>query len=324
VRNAVALQESDESFLFVADLHANTEAHDPAVLAEHTLRTAALYLACGVDPDCSALFVQSHVPAHAQFARLLGALASAGALRRMIQFKEKAVRQGQEGSLALLDYPVLMAADILLYDADRVPVGDDQLEHLSLTRELAGRCNRQYGAVLRVPEPFVLAPAARVMSLTDGTRKMSKSDPADASRINLLDTPDQVRTKLRRAKTDSTLGLEFDNPTRPEAHNLLTLYHLLSGQTREQAAAECAGMGYGTFKALLAEAVNAALDPIRRRYAALRADPAELLATLDRGRRRAAEVAERTLARVSAAMGFLPVSDCAHGGPTRVVAGARH
>jgi tryptophanyl-tRNA synthetase len=322
IRNAVALQDSHEAILFIADLHAITDGHAPAELSEHTLATAALYLACGVDPLRATLFVQSQVPAHAQMARLLGPLATVGMLRRMIQFKEHAERQGHESSLALLDYPVLMAADILLYDADLVPVGADQMEHLQLARELAARCNRRFGSeaapVLKVPQPYVVAAAARVMSLADGMRKMSKSDPSDAGRINLLDTPDQVRAKIRRAKTDSALGLEFDNPTRPEAHNLLTLYLLLSGRPRGEVAAEAAGMGYGAFKAVLTEAVNATLAPIRQRYAELRDDPGELMAVLDRGRQRAAEVAGGTLARVAAAMGFVP--PVGHRGPE----GVRH
>jgi tryptophanyl-tRNA synthetase len=309
VRNAVALQDSHEAFLFIADLHAITDLHDPTQLSESTLATAALYLACGVDPARATLFVQSHVPAHAQLARLLGSLATVGMLRSMIQFREQAERQGHDGTLALFDYPVLMAADILLYDADLVPVGADQTEHLELTRDLAGRCNRRFGSaaapVLRVPRPYVVAPTARVMSLVDGTRKMSKSDPNDGSRINLLDTPDQVRAKIRRARTDSVYGLEFDNPARPEVHNLLTLYHVLSGRSRAEVAAEVARMGHAQFKAVLTDVVNAALDPIRHRYAELRDHPEELRALLDRGRQRAGEVGDRTLSRVAGAMGFV-------------------
>jgi tryptophanyl-tRNA synthetase len=309
IRNAVALQDSHEAFLFIADLHAMTEEHDPAELTEHTLTVAALYLACGVDRQRTALFVQSHVPAHAQFARLLGSLVSVGTLRRMIQFKDKLGKQGQEGNLTLLDYPVLMAGDILLYDADLVPVGADQGEHLQLTRTLAERCNRRYGRpdapLLKLPDPYIMAAGARVMSLDDATQKMSKSAPTDASRINLLDSPDQVIAKVRRAKSDAIYGLEFDNPARPEAHNLLTLYQLLSRRTREEAAAEAAGMGFGKFKPLLAEAVNAVLEPIRRRYGEHRNDQGELLAILARGRERAATVADQTLARVAAAMGFV-------------------
>jgi tryptophanyl-tRNA synthetase len=250
--------------------------------------------------------VQSHVPAHAQLARLLGSVATVGMLRRMIQFKEKSVKQGQDASLGLLDYPVLMAADILLYDADLVPVGADQKQHLELTRELAERFNRSYGeALLRLPEPLVVAETAKVMSLTDGSKKMSKSEIDDASRINLMDSADVIRTKVKRAKTDSIRGLEFDNPTRTEAHNLLALYQVLSGKSRHEVQTECATMGYGIFKPLLAEAIINELSPIQERYRALISDETRLKKILARGAEKASTVAAATLARVAAAMGLL-------------------
>ncbi len=256
------------------------------------------------------MFVQSHVAAHSQLQRLLSAVVPVGTLKRMVQFKEKSVRQGQDVCLGLLDYPVLMAADILLYNADVVPVGADQRQHLELTAEIAARFNRQYAPdahnpVLKMPTPLVMAETAKVMSLTDGTRKMSKSDPNDGSRINLLDEPDAVRLKLKRAKTDAVRGLEFDNQARPVAHNLLTLYQVLSGKTREAALAECIGMGYGQFKPLLAETIINALDPIRARYRELMSDKAMLMALLKQGAARAAEVAGETLAKAASAMGFL-------------------
>lgn len=227
-------------------------------------------------------------------------------LNRMIQFKEKSGRQGLDVCLGLLDYPVLMAADILLYDADVVPVGADQQQHLQLTADLADRFNRSYGAnLLKMPKPLVVAETAKIMSITDGTRKMSKSDPNPGSRINLLDGPDAVRAKIKRAKTDAVRGLEFDNPERPEAHNLLTLFQVLSGKSREEALQECGGMGYGQFKPLLADTIIAALEPIQRRYQALMSDRAKLLSILDSGRRRASAVAEATLQRAALAMGFI-------------------
>jgi tryptophanyl-tRNA synthetase len=236
-------------------------------------------------------------------------------LERMIQFKEKAIKQGDQVSVGLLDYPVLMAADILLYDADRVPVGEDQKQHLELARDIAQqRINARFGrrgadgepeAILKVPEPLILREGARVMSLTDGSSKMSKSDPNEGSRINLLDPPELITRKIKRAKTDPTLGLEFGNPERPEADNLLGLYAILSGVGREAAARDCAQMGWGQFKPLLAEAAVEALRPLQQRYFELRADPAALLQVLDQGRRRATEVADATLARVRQALGFL-------------------
>ncbi|MEB3235878.1 MAG: tryptophan--tRNA ligase [Cyanobacteriota bacterium] len=315
IRNWVDLQDSHDTFFCVVDLHAITVPHDPARLAEDTLSTAALYLACGIDPQRSTVFVQSHVSAHSELAWLLNCVTPLNWLERMIQFKEKAIKQGDNVSLGLLDYPVLMAADILLYDADLVPVGEDQKQHLELARDIAQqRINARFAPrdaqgepipLLRVPEPLILKQGARVMSLTDGSSKMSKSDPNEGSRINLLDPPELVSKKIKRAKTDPVIGLEFGNPDRPEADNLLGLYALLAGRTPEQAAAECAQMGWGQFKPLLAEAAVEALRPVQQRYSELRADPAALMQVLDQGRRQADAVASTTLARVRQALGFL-------------------
>ncbi len=291
--------------MFVADLHTLTEADSAKRLAEHTLSTAALYIACGIDTTKTTLFIQSKVAAHSQLARLLGGITTVGMLRRMIQFREKSRDDGDNVCLTLLDYPVLMAADILLYNADVVPVGDDQRQHLELTRELAKRFNNSYGGdIFRVPEPLVVADVARLMSLTDATKKMSKSDPNDSSRINLLDPPDLIVRKIKRAKTDAKLGLEFDNAERPEAHNLLTLYQVASGRTRDDVAAACAGMAYGQFKGLLADALVAMLSPIQKRYAEFYSDKKQLLLLLKDGAERANREAGKTLARVEAAMGF--------------------
>lgn len=291
-------------------MHAVTEDYDPKTLGQHVLSTAALYLACGLDPQKSTLFVQSHVAAHSQLARLLGSITSVGQLKRMIQFREKA-KEGEDANLTLLDYPVLMAADILLYDADLVPVGLDQKQHLELTRDIATRFNRLFGKgkdVLVLPAPYLVTETAKVMSLTDGTKKMSKSDTSDASRINLMDPPEVIRKKIKSAKTDSQRGLEFDNPARPEVHNLLTIYASLSGRsgkTREEVVAECADMGYGTFKPLLAETIVNYLAPIQARYKELMEEPERVLQVIRDGRERAREVADKTLSRASSAMGFV-------------------
>jgi len=316
IRNWVDLQRDHDTFFCVVDLHAITVPHDPALLAEHTLTTAALYLACGIDPDRSTVFVQSHVSAHSELCWLLNCVTPLNWLERMIQFKEKALKQGDNVSAGLLDYPVLMAADILLYDADRVPVGEDQKQHLELARDIAQqRINARFAPkdgegepipILKVPEPLILREGARVMSLTDGRNKMSKSDPNEASRITLLDPPELIQKKIKRAKTDPVMGLEFANPDRPEADNLLSLYALTSGKSREEAARECAEMGWGAFKPLLTEAVVEALRPIQECYGTWRADPGRLHGVLEDGRQRAAAVAEDTLARVRHAMGFLP------------------
>ena len=241
IRNWVDLQETHDTFVCVVDLHAITVPHDPSRLAEDTRSTAALYLACGMDPKRCAVFVQSQVAAHSELCWLLNCVTPLNWLERMIQFKEKAVKQGDNVSLGLLDYPVLMAADILLYDADLVPVGEDQKQHLELARDIAQqRINSRFGGkdtpVLKVPNPMILKEGARVMSLTDGRSKMSKSDPNEGSRITLLDPPELITKKIKRAKTDPERGLEFGNPDRPETDNLLGLYAILSGKEREQAA----------------------------------------------------------------------------------------
>ena len=315
IRNWVGLQASHDTFFCVVDLHAITVPHDPQRLAEDTLSTAALYLACGIDPDTATVFVQSQISAHSELCWLLNCVTPLNWLERMIQFKEKAIKQGDNVSVGLLDYPVLMAADILLYDADLVPVGEDQKQHLELARDIAQqRINARFAprdakgeplALLKVPEPMILREGARVMSLTDGSSKMSKSDPNEGSRINLLDPPETIVKKIKRAKTDPILGLEFGNPERPEADNLLGLYALLSGRGREVVAAECAQMGWGGFKPLLAEATVEALRPVQQKYQELRADPATLLAVLAQGRQRASAVADQSLARVRQALGFL-------------------
>ena len=316
IRNWVDLQHNHDTFFCVVDLHAITVPHDPALLAEQTLSTAALYLACGIDPSLSTVFVQSHVSAHSELCWLLNCVTPLNWLERMIQFREKALKQGDNVSAGLLDYPVLMAADILLYDADRVPVGEDQKQHLELARDIAQqRINARFAPrdgqgepipILKVPEPLILTEGARVMSLTDGRNKMSKSDPNEASRITLLDSPESIARKIKRAKTDPVIGLEFGHPDRPEADNLLSLYALTSGRSRDAAAQECAEMGWGTFKPLLTEAVVEALRPIQERYGALREDSAQLIRVLEAGADRAGAVAQDTLERVREAMGFLP------------------
>jgi tryptophanyl-tRNA synthetase len=251
------------AFLFMADLHAITVPHDPPKLAEDTLNVAATYMACGIDPAKATIFVQSHLSAHSELAWLFNCITPLNWLERMIQFKEKAVKQGENVSIGLFAYPVLQAADILLYEPDLVPVGEDQKQHIELTRDIVTRLNFQYGSeehpVLKVPEPMIQKAGARVMSLTDGTKKMSKSDPSELSRIDLLDPPELIQKKIKRCKTDPVRGLAFGDPDRPECNNLLTLYMLLSGQSQEAVAAECADMGWGQFKPLLTETMVSAL-----------------------------------------------------------------
>jgi tryptophanyl-tRNA synthetase len=309
IRNWVDIQQDYDNFFFFADLHAITVPHDAKTLAENTLKMAAVYLASGIDLNCSTIFVQSHVSAHSELAWLLNCVTPLNWLERMIQFKEKAVKQGENVGVGLLDYPVLMAADILLYDADRVPVGEDQKQHLELTRDIAARVNDQFGKqkfVLKVPEPMIRKEGARIMSLTDGTKKMSKSDPSELSRIELLDSADAIKRKIKKCKTDPVKGLTFDDPERPECNNLLTLYQILGNKTKAEVAAECQDMGWGQFKPLLTETTIEALQPIQHKYHELMNNRDYLDSVLRAGASKASAVANQTLARVKAALGFLP------------------
>lgn len=308
IRNWVEGQSQYENFFCVVDLHAITAPHNRATLASDTYTIAALYLACGIDLEQSTIFVQSHICAHSELTWLLNCITPINWLTDMIQFKEKAVRQGENVNTGLLDYPVLMASDILLYQADVVPVGEDQKQHLELTRDIANSFNYKFAKdkepVLKVPEPLIRKEGARVMSLTDGTKKMSKSDPSDLSRINLLDSPDEIQKKIKRCKTDPIKGLTFDDPERPECNNLLTLYMLLSGKTKEEVAVECQDMGWGQFKPLLAETSVNALKPIQDKYQAVMADKGYLESVLRQGREKAEAIANTTLTQVKAALGY--------------------
>ena len=307
IRNWVAGQSQYDNFFCVVDLHAITVPHNPATLAADTYAIAALYLACGIDLEHATIFIQSHIPAHSELTWLLNCITPLNWLQDMIQFKEKAIKQGVNVGVGLLDYPVLMAADILLYDADKVPVGEDQKQHIELTRDIVDRFNHQFGkgkTVLKSPAALIQADGARVMSLTDGTKKMSKSDPSDMSRINLLDTPDVIQTKIKKCKTDPVKGLTFGDPERPECNNLLTLYLLMSGKTKEAVAAECAEMGWGQFKPLLTETTIAHLKPIQDKYHAIMDDKGYLESVLKEGRDKAAAIANQTLSRVKEALGY--------------------
>ncbi len=308
IRNWVEIQQDYDSFLFMADLHAITVPQDPSQLAANTYQVAAMYLAAGIDLDYATIFVQSHIPAHSELAWLFSCITPLNWLQDMVQFKEKAIKQAENVGTGLLTYPVLQAADILLYEPDKVPVGEDQKQHLELTRDIAARLNYLYGQpdspILKLPEPMIRAEGARVMSLSDGTKKMSKSDPSDLSRINLLDPPDQIQYKLKRCKTDSVRGLWFDDSERPECNNLLGLYMILSNQTKAAVAVECQEMGWGQFKPLLTDTVIAALKPIQDRYHEIVGEPGYLDSVLKQGREKAEAIAIPTLNKVKAALGY--------------------
>lgn len=318
IKNWISLQNTYDTLFFIVDLHAITLPYDTQQLSRATRDTAAIYLACGVDTSKASVFVQSHVRAHAELMWLLSSATPIGWLNKMIQFKEKSRKAGDENvAVALLTYPVLMASDILLYQSDFVPVGEDQKQHLELTRELAERVNYLYGgrkwkklggrggAIFKVPEPLIPPAGARVMSLTDGLSKMSKSAPSDQSRINLLDSKDVIANKIKRCKTDALNGLEFDNLERPECNNLLSMYQLISGKTKEEVAQECQNMNWGRFKVLLTDSLIDHLHPIQVRYEEIMSDSAYLDRVLAEGSERAADIADATLNNVYQAMGFL-------------------
>jgi tryptophanyl-tRNA synthetase len=308
IRNWVEAQSEYDNFFCVVDLHAITVPHNPAELAANTYTLAALYLACGLDLEYSTIFVQSHIPAHSELTWLFNCITPMNWLTDMIQFKEKSERQGENVSVGLLDYPVLMAADILLYKADKVPVGEDQKQHLELTRDIVNRFNHQFAKpdnpVLKLPDPLIRKEGARVMSLVDGTKKMSKSDPSELSRINLLDPPDAIAKKIKKCKTDLVRGLTFDDPERPECNNLLTLYMLLAGKTKEEVAIECQDMGWGQFKPLLTETTINALKPIQEKYQQVMDDKGYLESVLRDGKEKAQAIANQTLTQVKVAMGY--------------------
>lgn len=308
IRNWVEGQSQYENYFFLADLHAITVPHDPSTLAADTYRMAAVYLACGLDLQHTTIFVQSHVSAHAELAWLLSCITPLNWLEDMIQFKEKAIKQGQDVGTGLLTYPVLMASDILLYEPDKVPVGEDQKQHLEITRDIVDRFNHKFATpkapVLKRPEPLIRTEGARVMSLSDGTKKMSKSDPSELSRINLLDPPDAIQNKIKRCKTDPIRGLTFGDPERPECNNLLTLYMLLSGKSKDEVTAECQDMGWGQFKPLLAETTIAALKPIQEKYDAIMDDQGYLESVLRSGREKASAIANQTLDKAKKALGY--------------------
>ena len=307
IRNWVETQADYENFFCVVDLHAITVPHDPKTLASNTRDIAALYIACGIDPEISTIFVQSHVSAHAELTWLLNCITPLNWLERMIQFKEKAVKQGENVGVGLLDYPVLMAADILLYQADLVPVGEDQKQHLELTRDIAGSFNDRFTSVFKIPEPLIRKEGARVMSLTDGTKKMSKSDISEMSRIHLLDKPDEIIKKIKKCKTDAVRELAFDDSDRPEANNLLGLYAIFANKTKAQVQSEAGTWrGWGDFKTVLTEAAIAHLEPIQAKYDQVIKESGYLEQVLRDGREKAAETAFKTLNMVKDAMGYLP------------------
>ncbi|MEO0550274.1 MAG: tryptophan--tRNA ligase [Pseudomonadota bacterium] len=296
----------------VVDQHAITQPYDPALLQDQTRQIAAAMLACGLNAEDSILFVQSSVRAHTELAWIFNCIARMGWLEKMTQFKDKSGKESERVSVGLFDYPVLMAADILVYKATHVPVGEDQTQHLELSRNIAARFNQQYDTPGFFPEPegLIEGPGARIMSLKDGTKKMSKSDPAETSRINLIDDTDTIAKKIKKAKTD-TLG---DMPVtveemaeRPEVANLVGIYGAMAGLSDEQVLAEYGGKGFGTFKPALADLAVEHLSPITTRMRELMDDPAEIDAALRKGAEQASTIAEPIIEEVRRVVGFWQV-----------------
>lgn len=306
--NWVAMQESHDAFYCVVDLHAITIEVAPAVLRERSRRTAAQYLAAGIDPARSTVFLQSHVPQHAQLAWVLSCLTGFGEASRMTQFKDKTQRHGAEGTtVGLFTYPTLMAADILLYQANQVPVGEDQRQHLELTRTLAQRFNSRYGPTFVIPEPYIVAESARIHDLQNPSAKMSKSASSGAGVVEMLDDPAVIRKRIRSAVTDTGREIRFDEAAKPGVSNLLTILSALSGTPVPALEQAYQGKGYGDLKTDVAQVVLDASAPFRNRVHELLDDPAELDHLLAIGAQRARSVAAATLRRVYDQVGFLPV-----------------
>lgn len=303
----VALQDDYDALYTVVDLHALTVGPDPALLRERTRRTAAQYLAAGVDPARSLLFVQSHVPEHTQLAWVLSCLTGFGEASRMTQFKDKSARMGAEAAnVGLFTYPVLMAADILLYDAALVPVGEDQRQHLELTRDLAQRVNSRHGRTFVVPEPHIVRETAKIYDLQEPTSKMSKSASTPTGLVELLDDPKVVAKRIRSAVTDAEREIRFDRDAKPGVSNLLTIHSALSGRSVAELEEHFAGKGYGDLKKELADVVVGFLEPFQAKVHQYLDDPAQLDAVLAEGAERARTIASATLGRVYDRMGLLP------------------
>jgi len=307
IRNWVRLQGEYEAIYCIVDLHAITVPQEPAALRAKTHEVAAGFLAAGLDPAETTIFVQSHVPAHTQLAWVLSCFTPLGWLNRMTQFKDKAGKNRDQALTGLYVYPVLMAADILAYRATHVPVGEDQKQHLELSRDIAGAFNRRYETdFFPLPEPLILGEATRIMSLRDGQRKMSSSDASDQSRINLTDDAETIALKIRRAKSDSIMGLTFDPENRPEAANLLTIYAALADQPRAGVEARFAESSFSAFKSELADLAVATLAPVTDEMRRLMAAPDHIDQVLRQGAERAEASAADNLARVYDRVGFLP------------------
>ena len=309
IKNWVELLNSHkyEAFLFIADLHSITVPYDPKILRENVIHAAATYLACGLDPNKASIFIQSSIPEHAELNWILSCFTSMGWMNRMTQFKDKSKKYNADKvTLGLYNYPVLMAADVLLYNADYVPVGEDQKQHVELMRDISQAFNRELNVdFFKVPEPMILGAAKRVMSLKDGTKKMSKSDESEYSRVNLTDSADVIMKKFKKAKTDSIETISFDQENRPEISNLLKIFSALSADSIEKIVTNYEGAGFNKFKTDLAELTISIIEPISLKISELLRDKNYVLSVVQEGGERASLVAKNNIAKIKKVAGFL-------------------
>jgi tryptophanyl-tRNA synthetase len=307
IKNWVALQDEYECLYCVVDLHSLTVRQEPKELRQRSLALAALYIACGLDPEKNIIYLQSHVSAHAELAWILNCYTYMGELSRMTQFKDKSAKNEENINAGLFTYPVLMAADILLYQADLVPIGHDQKQHLEITRDIADRFNRLYSETFKVPEPFIAKVGAKIMNLAEPTKKMSKSDENENSFVALLDSPEVIMRKFKKAVTDSEACVKYDEENKPGVSNLMSIYSCITGKDFTEIEAEFAGKNYGEFKIAVGEAVVETLKPVQERYNQLMSDKEYLNGLLKNSAERAAKIASKTLSKVYRKVGLLQV-----------------
>ena len=305
IKNWAERDEEFDNYYFMADMHSITVRQDPAALRRRTLEQLAQYIACGLDPEKNTLFIQSHVPQHAELGWVLNCYTMFGELSRMTQFKDKSAKNSENINGGLFTYPALMAADILLYQPDYVPVGEDQKQHVELCRNIVQRFNGIYGDVFKMPEPYIPKVGARVMSLSDPGAKMSKSDKDPNGSIYLMEKPEDILRKFKRAVTDSDGVVRFDRETKPGVSNLMCIYSTFTGKSNDEIAAEFEGKGYGDFKLAVAEVTADALAPVQAEYARILADKAYVDEVLKSGAERASRLANRTVSKVYRKVGLL-------------------